>query len=147
MTNPFILSPRYRLDDQSPWLQGIDPSRHYWMMVNGDREIEVAIPGLAVLSIDEWKQNIVQFRSLEPNQQMAIDRAADSCLITCISSNCYAIEHQINGAAVWHLFDRESMESLLMTAHPDWQCAPQHLDLGRKLLNKTFAQPSVAGVF
>jgi hypothetical protein len=41
MTELFTLSPRYRLDDELPWLEGIDPSRHYWIRVNGERKITV----------------------------------------------------------------------------------------------------------
>jgi len=47
---------------------------------------------------------------------------------------------------VWHLFDYESLESLLMTAHPDWRCAPEHLALGRSLLSVAFEQPAAAKV-
>ena len=59
----FCLSPRYRIDDELPWLEGIDPSRHYWINVNGDKNLTVAIPGLVVDSISDLKQTIRQFRS------------------------------------------------------------------------------------
>jgi hypothetical protein len=138
MTQLFALSPRYRLDDELPWLEAIDPSRHYWIAVNGDSNATTAIPGLAVSSFDEFKQAIRQFRALQVGGQMTIARAASTCTVTCISSNCYAIQAEVNGAAVWHLFDRETLESLLMTAHPDWQCSPKDVEMGRKLLAKSF---------
>ncbi|RAM51995.1 MAG: hypothetical protein C6Y22_08100 [Hapalosiphonaceae cyanobacterium JJU2] len=136
----FCLSPRYRLDDESPWLEGIDPSRNYWIMVNGDKNLTVALPGLSVSAKSELKQAIQQFRSLQPGEQITLLRVADACKIHCVSSNCYAIEAELNGAAVWHLFDQETLDSLLMTAHPDWQCAPKDIDLGRRLLLRSFEQ-------
>ncbi|MEA5597482.1 hypothetical protein [Rivularia sp. UHCC 0363] len=134
MKASFCLSPRYRLDDELPWLEGIDPSRHYWIKVNGDNHLTVPIPGLLISSMDEMKQAIRQFRSLQPGEQITLVRAASSCKIYCISVNCYAIETEINDALVWHLFDRETLDSLLMTAHPDWQCASSDIELGRRLL-------------
>jgi hypothetical protein len=130
----FCLSPRYRLDDELSWLEGIDPSRHYWIRVNGDKNLTVALPGLLVSSKNELKPIMERFRSLKPQEQMKLSRIADFCTIYCISHNCYAVEAKINGAPVWHLFDRETLDSLLMTAHPDWQCAPKDIDLGRRLL-------------
>jgi hypothetical protein len=144
MTQLFILSPRYRLDDESPWLEGIDPARHYWIAVNGDAGVKVAIPGLIVSSLDEWKQTIRQFRSLQPGECMDLVRIASSCTIHCISSNGYAIEADVAGATVWHLFDQETMESLLRTSHPDWQCAPQDVDLGRQMLARSWQTAAVA---
>lgn len=139
----FCLSPRYRLDDESPWLQGIDPSRHYWITVNGDKNFTIAIPGLVVSSMSELKQAIRQFRSLQPGEQMTVNRIASDCTIHCVSPNCYAVEEEINHAPVWHLFDQETLDSLLMTAHPEWQCAPSDIDLGRKLLMRSLLQTSV----
>ncbi|KAF3890947.1 MULTISPECIES: hypothetical protein [Nostocales] len=140
MEPPFCLSPRYRLDDELPWLEGIDPSRHYWIAVNGDTNLIVAIPGLTVSSIDELKHFLREFRALQPQERMTLTRLASACTIYCISSNCYAIEREINGAVVWHLFDQETLESLLRTAHPDWQCASKDLELGRSLLMRSFQQ-------
>ena len=137
MTQPFSLSPRYRLDDESPWLEGIDPTRHYWIAINGNASQTVAIPGLMVSSVSEWKQAIKQMRGLQPGDQMELVRVANVCTIHCISQNCYAIAHQINQAPVWHLFDQETLESLLRTAHPDWQCSTNDIDLGRKLLMRS----------
>lgn len=143
MEPSICLSPRYRLDDELPWLEGIDPSRHYWIAVNGDKNLTVAIPGLTVSSITELKQSIREFRALQPGEQMTLARVASACTIHCVSSNCYAVEAQINDAWIWHLFDQETLDSLLMTAHPDWQCAPKDIELGRKLLMRSFQQAAV----
>ncbi len=140
MKASFCFSPRYRLDDESAWLKGIDPSRHYWIEVNGDSNLRVAIPGLLISSMNEMKQAMKQFRSLQPGEQMILERVASNCKIYCISSNCYAIATEILDAPVWHLFDRETLDSLLMTAHPDWQCAPSDIELGRKLLLRSLQQ-------
>lgn len=140
MKASFCLSPRYRLDDEFPWLEGIDPSRHYWIKVNGDDSLTIAIPGLLVSSMDELKQAMKEFRLLKPGEQMTLHRAASSYQIHCISSNCYAMETEINNAPVWHLFDQETLDSLLISAHPDWQCAPSDLELGRKLLLRSLQQ-------
>jgi hypothetical protein len=139
----FCLAPRYRLDDESPWLEGIDPSRHYWIAVNGEKKVTLALPGLIASSIDEFKQVVRQFRSLKPGEIMSLTRISSRCMIRCISENCYAIEARINDAPVWHLFDQETLESLLMTAHPDWQCSPSDIELGRKMLLRSLEQPVV----
>lgn len=136
----FCLSPRYRLDDESPWLEGIDPSRHYWIAVNGEKKATMALPGLIVSSVSEFKEVIRQFRSLQPGEIMSLARISSRCMIRCVSPNCYALESRINDAPVWHLFDQETLDSLLMTAHPDWQCAPSDVELGRNLLLRSFAQ-------
>lgn len=140
----FPLAPRYRLDDDSVWLEGIDPSRNYWIRVNGDAAAIAVLPGLAVPSIDNFKTMMRQFRALESGDRMSIQRAADICYIHCISQNCYAIEVEEHGAPVWHLFDQETLDSLLMTSHPDWQCAPKDMELGRRLLMRSWAMQSVA---
>ena len=144
MTQRFILSPRYRLDDESPWLEGIDPARYYWIAVNGDVGVKVAIAGLTVSSVGEWKQNMRKLRSLQPGERMELIRVTSRCTIYCISSNCYAIEAQVAGALVWHLFDQETLDSLLMTSHPDWQCAPKDVELGRQLLARSWEKVAVA---
>ncbi len=143
MTQLFIWSPCYRLDDESPWLEGIDPARHYWIAVNGDAGVKVAIPGLVVSSLDEWKQTVQQFRSLQAGDRMDLVRIASSCTIHCISSNCYAIEADVAGATVWHLFDRQRLESLLRPSHPDWQCTPKDIDLGRQILVRSWQTAAV----
>jgi hypothetical protein len=144
MTQAFTLAPRYRLDDESPWLEGIDPGRNYWIAVNGYANIKLAIPGLTVSSLMEWKQTIRKFRALQPGERMDIVRAAENCTIYCISSNCYAIEAEVAGSPIWHLFDQESLDSLLMTSHPDWQCAAKDIDLGRQLLARSWEQVVVS---
>lgn len=144
MTQPFILSPRYRLDDESPWLEGIDPSRHYWIAVNGAADMTVGIPGLPVLSLQQWQETMGKFRSLQVGETMEVWRIARGFQIHYISVNCYAIATEIAGAAVWHLFDEETLESLLMTAHPDWQCSPKDMELGRQLLELSWQQVAVA---
>jgi hypothetical protein len=139
----FCLSPRYRLDDESPWLEGIDPSRHYWIAVNGEKNLTLALPGFLEPSLDQFKKVMGQFRSLQPGETMNMTRVSSSCLVHCISPNCYAIEASINEAPVWHLFDQETLYSLLMTAHPDWQCAPSGIELGRKLLFRSLVETNV----
>jgi hypothetical protein len=140
----FPLAPRYRLDDESAWLRGIDPSRHYWIEIDGDAKHRVAVPGLMSIDRESFKQAILRFRALKPGQEMTIERASSGCTLHCISANCYAIEATVNGALVWHLFDCETLESLLMTAHPDWQCAAKDLELGRELLMQSWLQPVAA---
>ncbi len=130
----FPLAPRYRLDDEQPWLEGIDPSRHYWITVNSEADMTVTIPGLVGASFAEFKSLMLQFRGLQSGDSMQIDRVASHATIHCVSSNCYAIASDVNGAPVWHLFDQETLESLLMSGHPDWQCSQKDLELGRKML-------------
>ncbi len=144
MMNYFPLAPRYRLDDESPWLEGIDPSRHYWVRINGDDRQITCIPGLVVNSIEEFKQTIRRFRAMQSGESMTLSRSASSCSVHCVSSNCYAIETDWNGATVWHLFDQETLDSLLMTSHPDWQCAQRDLELGRRMLLRSWQQPCAA---
>lgn len=142
MSQLFVLAPRYRLDDESLWLEGIDPARHYWIAVNGQSALTVAIPGLSVSCPSEWKQAIRQFHALRLGEAMQLARTASSCTIHCISENCYAIASEVQNAPVWHLFDRETIESLLGTAHPDWQCSAKDIDLGRRMLMRSFQQSS-----
>lgn len=146
MTSLISLAPRYRLDDESPWLVGIDPARYYWITVNGDADgaNTVALPGLMVSSMSEFKQTIHKFRALQPKQYMQVTRTASSCTIHCISPNCYAVEVDREAIPVWHLFDQETLESLLMTAHPDWQCAERDVDLGRQMLRRSLQKSLVA---
>jgi hypothetical protein len=144
MTQSFTLAPRYRLDDESTWLVGIDPSRHYWIDINGVPELQTIVPGFVASSAMLWKQVFKQFRSLRSHEKMVIARPVEALTIHCISDNCYAIASEVFGAPVWHLFDRESIESLLMSAHPDWICAPKDIDLGRQMIERAFAQPAVA---
>ncbi len=138
------LSPRYRLDDEGPWLEGIDPNRHYWICVNGDTRFTVAIPGLVMTSIEQFREAILSFRALQPGDRLVLAREMEACIIHCISQNCYAIESSVQGSPIWHLFDQETLDSLLMTGHPDWQCSPKDLDLGRRLLMRSWQQSVAA---
>jgi hypothetical protein len=138
------LAPRYRLDDESPWLEGIDPSRHYWIWVNGESSLSIPIPGLVMLSPEQFRETILEVRRLQPGQHLELQRAAVTSTIHCISPNCYAIAGEVNGAPVWHLFDQETLESLLMTGHPDWKCAPKDVELGRRLLLRSWEQTIAA---
>jgi len=138
------LAPRYRLDDESVWLEGIDPARHYWLWVNGDRSLSVALPGLSPTALEEFGQALRRFRSLHAGERAQIRGAMGVLTIHCISGNCYAIAAEVQGAPVWHLFDQEALESLLMTAHPDWQCSEADLALGRRLLARSWQQPTAA---
>ncbi|MCM1981354.1 hypothetical protein [Lyngbya confervoides] len=132
MASAFSLAPRYRLDDESPWLRGIDPLRQYHIQVNGDRQTLDVIPGLRV-STAELKLTLGQVRSLAPGEALRIPVGLESWLdIHCVSDNCYGLASNLQGAPVWHLLDAEALESLLMTAHPDWQSNMTTLDLGRQ---------------
>lgn len=140
----FPLAPRYRLDDDSAWLRGIDPARRYWLWINGDREVCTTVPGFSASSFEAFKHTILQFRALQPGESLNIGRVVEGAIVRCISSNCYALATTHNDAPVWHLFDGEALESLLMTAHPDWQCAPSDLELGRDWVEQLFAQSVAA---
>jgi hypothetical protein len=140
MLEAFVLSPRYSLDT-SDWLEGIDPSRHYWLWVNGEQQVQVIIPGLIVSSIEELREVIDQFRRLKPTESLKLTRIVETFRIHCVSSNCYGIEGRVAGALVWHLFDRETLESLLMTAHLDWIPSEKDIELGRKALIRSLAKP------
>ena len=131
------LAPRYCLDDRSPWLKGIDPSRNYWIHINGEKTLTGVIPGLIVSSLEEFKQNILKFQALESGAHMKIERPVETCYIYCISQNCYAVECYFNGILVCHIFDKETLESLLITSHPDWKCAPKDVELGREILDRS----------
>lgn len=144
MTQPFILSPCYRLDDTSPWLEGIDPSRHYWVNVNGDSHLQIVIPGLNVSSKEELRDVIMSFRAIKPGEKRKIERVNGKFTLHCVSANCYAIEYRVMGALTWHLFDKETVESLLMASHPDWIPSPKDVELGRNQLERAFMQPAYA---
>lgn len=144
MFSELSLAPRYRLDDNSPWLRGIDPLRRYWIYVNGDQSALRLLPGLASQSTTAFKQSMRAFHELAIGQELTLPTGlGDRLAIHCVADNCYAIADLSTGHEVWHLFDRESLESLLLTAYPDWQCAPEHLNLGRSLLTVAWSQPAV----
>lgn len=138
------LAPRYRFNDRSIWLVGIDPARNYWLNLNGDRHRPTLLPGFTTTSAIIWQQVFKQFRSLQPTEKMIIARTAGVFTIHCLSRDCYAIASEVNHAPVWHLFDRDSLESLLASAHPDWTCTPQDVDLGRQMIERAFTQDAIA---
>lgn len=137
---PFTLACRYRLDDESPWLLGIDPLRRYWLAVNGDPDTTVALQGLSVNSMEDFQMVLLAFRDLTSGDELEIAGPTGAVTIHCVSDNCFAMSDRIDGAEVWHLFDHETLESLLLTAHPDWRCAPRDLELGRKLIQSALLQ-------
>ena len=137
---PFTLASRYRLDDESAWLLGIDPLRRYWIAVNGDPETTVSLQGLAVNCLEEFQVAILAFQDLNSGDELEIAGPTGAITIHCVTDNCYGLIDRIDGAEVWHLFDQETLESLLMTAHPDWRCAPRDLELGRKLIQGALSQ-------
>jgi len=42
----FTVIPHYQLDDQMPWLEGIDPLRNYWIAINSDRALIITLSGV-----------------------------------------------------------------------------------------------------
>ena len=145
MQSKLSLAPRYTLDDETVWLVGIDPVRRYWIQVNGDSSMRIAIPGLMLSEQQEFKSAVLGFRSLQQGQALTLSTFTNqSLLIHCVAENLYAIPHPVNGASVWHLFDRETVESFLLTAHEDWKCAPQDVALGRELIFKAWQQSCAA---
>lgn len=140
----FTVIPRYQLDDQIPWLEGIDPLKNYWIAVNGDRDQIVSLPGLTAASFDAFRQFMRRFRALKAGDSISLGNNDDSGKIICVSANCYAYENTVNGAPAWHLFDEESLDSLLMSAHPDWQCSQKDLLLGRTQLEASWQTTAVA---
>lgn len=147
MSDRFPLVPRYRLDDEQSWLVGIDPLRRYWLLVNGDEATPVILPGLNVDNFDVFRDAILTFRSLMAGETLNLPTAiGDKLLIRCVSKNCYVIDTDVNGYPATHLFDQESLESLLMTAHPDWKCAPHHQELGRHMISCAWEQPDAVKV-
>lgn len=144
MTPLFPLAPRYRLDDDSIWLEGIDPSRQYWIAVNGCTDLMDIIPGPIAASHEQFKSIVRSFRAMTPGDRLMLERATVGASVHCISSNCFAIESSVNGAPVWHLFDAETVESFLMTASPDWQCSQKGMELGRRQLMLSWTQQAAA---
>lgn len=135
MSECFPLTPRYRLDDEQVWLVGIDPLRRYWLLVNGDAATSVALSGLNTNNFEVFREAIVAFRNMSAGDYLQLPTAGETLLtVRRVSENCFVIQGDVNGSPVSHVFDQETLESLLMTAHPDWRCAPQHEELGRRLL-------------
>jgi hypothetical protein len=147
MFSEMSLAPRYRLDDESPWLKGIDPLRRYWIFVNGEQDSIRALPGLKTPNFEAFCQAIRSFRNLTIGAVLTLPtELGRGVTIHCVAENCYAIADTSTPHQVWHLFDYEALDSLLMAAHPDWRCAPEHLELGRSLISVAFDQPAAAKV-
>ncbi len=138
------LAPRYRLDDDSSWLIAIDPVRRYWIAVNGDEQLSTEIAGLLTSDKQTFREVILQFRALIPGETLYLPTYKKSVQICCVATNCYAIADEVAGAEVWHLFDRETLESLLMTAHADWIASPKDIERSRQLLSKSWEKSLVA---
>lgn len=104
----------------------------------------LVLSGLSTQSSEAFNQAIRSFRTLAIGQELTLPAGlSDRLTIHCVANNCYAIADRSTGAEVWHLFDAESLEALLLTAHPDWQCAAEHLNLGRSLLTAAWGQVAV----
>ena len=145
MQSVLALAPRYTLDDESPWLIGIDPVRRYWIKVDGEESITIKIPGLSMQSFETLKAAIKSFRSLPVGATLTLPTfATERLTIHHLMDNLYAIPYPINGAAAWHMFDRETIEAFLLTAHPDWKCAPQDIALGRDLITQSWEKSIAA---
>jgi hypothetical protein len=145
MSERFPLVPRYRLDDEQAWLIGIDPLRRYWLLVNGAEQMPIIVPGLNTEDFEQFREAILAFRGMDAGMCLELSTTSGMPLVvTCISKNCYSFESEVDGYPATHLFDQESLESLLMTAHPDWRCAPHHEELGRQLLSLSWYQPAAA---
>ncbi|MGK7896211.1 MAG: hypothetical protein AB4372_22005 [Xenococcus sp. (in: cyanobacteria)] len=138
------LAPRYRLDDDSSWLLAIDPVRRYWIATNGDENISTEISGLLTSDKQEFREVIIKFRGLTPGETLNLPTYGELTQIYCVATNCYAIVGEVSGAEVWHLFDREKLESLLMTAHPDWLPNPKDIERSRRLLSKSWEKSLVS---
>ncbi|MEM9121132.1 MAG: hypothetical protein AAGD09_25115 [Cyanobacteria bacterium P01_F01_bin.56] len=143
MSDRFPLVPRYRLNDEQTWLVGIDPLRRYWLLVNGDEAKPIILPGLSTSDFDQFRKAILAFRSLSAGDTLDLPTATGAVLtIKCASKNCFVIDFEVDGYLATHFFDQESLESLLMTSHPDWQCAPHHQELGKQILSLSWHQPT-----
>ena len=138
------LAPRYRLDDDSSWLLAIDPVRRYWIAINGDERLSTEIAGLLTSDQQKFREVILQFRALTPGLTLSLPTYREETSIYCVATNCYAIADEVSGAEVWHLFDRETLESLLMTAHADWIPNTKDLERSRQLLSKSWEKSLVA---
>lgn len=138
------LAPRYRLDDDSSWLLAIDPVRRYWIAINGDENLSKDIAGLLTSDKQKFREVILQFRALTQGETLDFPNYREETQIYCVATNCYAIVDEVSGAEVWHLFDRETLESLLMSAHADWVPNPKDIERSRKLLSMSWEKSLVA---
>ena len=138
------LSPRYNLDDDSAWLLSIDPLRRYWIAVNGNENFAVGISGLFTAEMSVLRDTVLKFRDLNLGETLELATYSEPTRLHCVSANCYALVGQVNGAEVWHLLDRETLESLLMTAHPDWLPSPEDISRSQELLSRSWEKSLVA---
>ena len=134
----------YRLDDDSSWLLAIDPVRRYWIAINGDERLSTEIAGLLASEPQKFREIILQFRALTPGLTLSLPTYREETSIYCVATNCYAIVDEVSEAEVWHLFDRETLESLLMTAHADWIPNTKDIERSRQLLSKSWEKSLVA---
>ncbi len=138
------LAPRYRLDDDSSWLLAIDPVRRYWIAINGNEKLSTDISGLLTSDKQKFRDIILQFRDLVPGETLNLPTYKEKAQIYCVTTNCYAVVDEVSEAKVWHLFDRETLESLLMTAHSDWIPNPKDIERSRQLLSQSWEKSLVA---
>lgn len=135
MQSALALAPRYTWEHEFNWLLGVDPVRRYWIKIDRTDSVAVAIPGLSVQSLNVLQETIRSFHSLPVGSTITLPTfTTERLTIHHLMENLYAIPHAINGAATWHLFDCKAIESLLLTAHPDWRCTPQDIALGRDVI-------------
>jgi hypothetical protein len=143
MVPALSLSPRYCLNDQQNWLNWLDP-HHSWIRVNGCADLKVRLPGLAAASGEEFRSVLRQLRALQPGSELQLIRSASVTTIYRVSDSCYAIFGQVNDpingpidgltngpigdVPIMHLFDPETLESLLHASYPDGSGRPQTLD-------------------
>ena len=138
------LIPRYRLDDDYSWLLAVDPLRRYWVAVNGDHCLSTEIAGLLTSDLQEFREIILQFRALDPGETLKLPTYREETQIYCVAANCYAVASEVAQAEVWHIFDRETLESLLMTAHSDWIPNPKDVERSRQFLSQSWNKSLVA---
>ena len=136
--------PRYRLDDDCSWLMAVDPLRRYWIAVNGNEHLSTEIAGLLTSDPLQFREIILKFRALNPGEDLELPTYGEETQIYCVATNCYAIVGNVHQAEAWHLFDRETLESLLMSAHPDWMPSPKDVERSRQLLSQSWNKSLVA---
>lgn len=138
------LTPRYTLDDKASWLLGIDPVRRYWIYVNGQQSTPVTIAGLLIPSPETLQEAIQSFHSLAVGATLTLPTfTRERLAIHHPVENLYAIPGPVEGGNTWHIFDRETIEAFLLSAHPHWKCAPEDLALGRALIEQAWEQSGI----
>jgi hypothetical protein len=135
--------PRYCLKD-AQWLLGTDPLRRYWLCANEDPTQVAVIQGPAFEYFIHFRQMLVRLRGLVAGDFLELQTAGHPLQIDCLAPDCYAVSGTVRGAAATHLFDRKSLESLLLSAHPAWEGSPRDLLLGQTLLQNLWQASHVA---